>query len=167
MVHHGGAGTTATGVALGRPTIIVPFFGDQPFWGSLVAQNGAGPPPIPIRNLTADRLASAIHSCLKPDTAEKAQKLGENIRAEDGARSAVDNFHQQLDTQRLQCALCPDRPAVWRIKSTRILLSAFAATVLVVDKKLNPKDVKLWATHLGALSRVLAKLGKQILFKTL
>ncbi|KAI2892579.1 CAZyme family GT1 [Aspergillus niger] len=61
----------ATGVALGRPTIIVPFFGDQPFWGSLVAQNGAGPPPIPIRNLTADRLASAIHFCLKPDTAER------------------------------------------------------------------------------------------------
>ncbi|KAL3248382.1 hypothetical protein ABHI18_012054 [Aspergillus niger] len=144
VVHHGGAGTTATGVALGQPTIIVPFFGDQPFWGSLVAQNGAGPPPIPIRNLTADRLASAINFCLKPDTAEKAQKLGENIRAEDGACSAVDSFHQQLDTQRLQCALCPDRPAVWRIKSTRILLSAFAATVLVVEKKLNPKDVKLY-----------------------
>ena len=33
VVHHGGAGTTAAGIALGRPTVIVPFFGDQPFWG--------------------------------------------------------------------------------------------------------------------------------------
>jgi UDP:flavonoid glycosyltransferase YjiC (YdhE family) len=31
VVHHGGAGTTAAGLALGRPTVIVPFFGDQPF----------------------------------------------------------------------------------------------------------------------------------------
>jgi UDP:flavonoid glycosyltransferase YjiC (YdhE family) len=31
VVHHGGAGTTAAGIACGRPTVIVPFFGDQPF----------------------------------------------------------------------------------------------------------------------------------------
>jgi UDP:flavonoid glycosyltransferase YjiC (YdhE family) len=35
VVHHGGAGTTAAGIALGRPTVIVPFFGDQPFWGAM------------------------------------------------------------------------------------------------------------------------------------
>ncbi|KAL2845103.1 hypothetical protein BJX68DRAFT_277428 [Aspergillus pseudodeflectus] len=144
VIHHGGAGTTATGVALGQPTIIVPFFGDQPFWGALVAQNGAGPPPIPIQQLTESRLANAIRFCLEGDTVEKAQKLGERIRAEDGARSAVDSFHQKLDIQRLQCALCPDRPAVWRIKKTRILLSAFAATVLVVERRLDPKDVVLY-----------------------
>jgi UDP:flavonoid glycosyltransferase YjiC (YdhE family) len=31
VVHHGGAGTTAAGIACGRPTVVVPFFGDQPF----------------------------------------------------------------------------------------------------------------------------------------
>lgn len=30
VVHHGGAGTTAAGITAGRPTVIVPFFGDQP-----------------------------------------------------------------------------------------------------------------------------------------
>jgi UDP:flavonoid glycosyltransferase YjiC (YdhE family) len=34
VVHHGGAGTTAAGIACGRPTVIVPFFGDQPFVSS-------------------------------------------------------------------------------------------------------------------------------------
>jgi UDP:flavonoid glycosyltransferase YjiC (YdhE family) len=29
VCHHGGAGTTAIGLRCGKPTIIVPFFGDQ------------------------------------------------------------------------------------------------------------------------------------------
>jgi len=35
VVHHGGAGTTAAGILAGRPTVVVPFFGDQPFWGAV------------------------------------------------------------------------------------------------------------------------------------
>jgi len=31
VCHHGGAGTTAIGLKNGLPTIVVPFFGDQPF----------------------------------------------------------------------------------------------------------------------------------------
>ena len=31
VCHHGGAGTTAIGLKNGVPTIVVPFFGDQPF----------------------------------------------------------------------------------------------------------------------------------------
>jgi len=34
-VHHGGAGTTAASTAAGIPTAIVPFFGDQPYWGGM------------------------------------------------------------------------------------------------------------------------------------
>jgi sterol 3beta-glucosyltransferase len=45
-VHHGGAGTTAAGLLAGKPTIVCPFFGDQPFWGARVAALGVGPEPI-------------------------------------------------------------------------------------------------------------------------
>lgn len=55
VVHHGGAGTTACELLNARPTVIVPFFGDQPFWGKMVAAAGAGPDPIPHKQLDAER----------------------------------------------------------------------------------------------------------------
>ncbi|KAE8349545.1 hypothetical protein BDV28DRAFT_163518 [Aspergillus coremiiformis] len=75
VVHHGGAGTTAAGLILGRPTVIVPFFGDQPFWGSIVARAGAGPQPVPYKQLTAEKLADAINEALEPSTLEKAEEI--------------------------------------------------------------------------------------------
>jgi UDP:flavonoid glycosyltransferase YjiC (YdhE family) len=33
VCHHGGAGTTSAGLRAGLPTVVVPFFGDQFFWG--------------------------------------------------------------------------------------------------------------------------------------
>ena len=90
VVHHGGAGTTAAGLRAGRPTIICPFFGDQPFWGRRVEALGVGPAPIPQRRLTADGLARAIRETLDNDSLrQRAGDLGVQIRAEDGVGRAV------------------------------------------------------------------------------
>jgi UDP:flavonoid glycosyltransferase YjiC (YdhE family) len=90
VVHHGGAGTTAAGLAAGVPSIVTPFFGDQPFWGRRVHALGVGPAPIPRQRLTVERLAEAIR-CAVSDAAmrEKAARLGELIRAEDGVAQAA------------------------------------------------------------------------------
>ncbi len=50
VVHHGGAGTTSAGLRAGVPSIIVPFFADQPFWGQRVADLGVGPRRFHARN---------------------------------------------------------------------------------------------------------------------
>jgi UDP:flavonoid glycosyltransferase YjiC (YdhE family) len=90
VVHHGGAGTTAAGLRAGVPTQVVPFFGDQPFWGRRVAALGAGPPPIPQRRLTVDRLAAAIERLVGDEgIRQRAAELGARIRAEDGVGQAV------------------------------------------------------------------------------
>ena len=47
VIHHGGAGTTGAGLRAGVPSIVVPFHGDQPFWGRCIAELGVGPVPIP------------------------------------------------------------------------------------------------------------------------
>ncbi|KAK9291624.1 hypothetical protein L1049_019573 [Liquidambar formosana] len=54
VVHHGGAGTTAAGLKAACPTTIVPFFGDQPFWGERVHARGLGPAPIPVDEFSLD-----------------------------------------------------------------------------------------------------------------
>ncbi|HAJ34208.1 MAG TPA: glycosyltransferase [Chloroflexi bacterium] len=90
VVHHGGAGTTAAGLAAGVPTVVCPFFGDQPFWGRRVAELGAGPTPIPQRRLTAERLAAALQQVTThPDMLTRAQQISAAICAEDGVGRAV------------------------------------------------------------------------------
>jgi sterol 3beta-glucosyltransferase len=91
VVHHGGAGTTAAGLQAGRPTIICPFFGDQPFWGQRVAASGAGPAPIPQKKLTAAGLAAAIREATRNAAMrQRAAAIGAAIRAEDGVQRAVE-----------------------------------------------------------------------------
>jgi len=105
VCHHGGAGTVAAGLRSGRPTIVVPFFGDQFFWGRIVAESGAGPAPVPIGALTADSLAEAIIFALRPDVRTRALALEEKIRAQSGPEEAVAAFYRQLPLAAMRCSL--------------------------------------------------------------
>jgi UDP:flavonoid glycosyltransferase YjiC (YdhE family) len=90
VVHHGGAGTTSAGLRAGVPSIVVPFMGDQPFWGRRVAGLGVGPEPIPRKKLTVERLAQALQETLTDQTMrQRAAELGAKIRTEDGVARAV------------------------------------------------------------------------------
>ncbi|AEA24174.1 Sterol 3-beta-glucosyltransferase [Pseudonocardia dioxanivorans CB1190] len=89
VVHHGGAGTTAAGLRAGRPSVVVPFFSDQFFWGRRVAALGAGPPPIAREKLTAAALTEALRAALQPGPAAAAAAVGARIADEDGPACAV------------------------------------------------------------------------------
>ncbi len=96
-VHHGGAGTTAASLRAGLPTVVVPFFPDQAFWGWRVAKLGAGPEPVPRKKLTSERLAAAtLHASSDAGIRERAQLLGMKIRAEDGVGQAIEAFHRYI-----------------------------------------------------------------------
>ena len=142
VVHHGGAGTTAIGLRLGRPTVIVPFFGDQAFWARMVCAAGAGPEPLPFKTLTAEKLAKAIQFALSPDATMAAANLAKRMAAEDGAHTAAKSFHRLLPLKDMRCSLFPNKLAVWQVKKTNILLSSFASIVLVENKCLKSKDLK-------------------------
>ncbi|HSU36187.1 MAG TPA: glycosyltransferase [Propionibacteriaceae bacterium] len=91
VVHHGGAGTTAAGLRAGRPTLICPFLGDQPFWGHQIQQLGTGPKPLPQRQLNANRLTERIGALLdNHGYAERAAEIAQRLRSEDGASRAVE-----------------------------------------------------------------------------
>lgn len=143
VVHHGGAGTTAAGIKAGKPTVIVPFFGDQPFWGSMIARANAGSEPIPYKELTAEKLAEAITFCLRPETQEKAREYGYKIREEKGTDVGGQSFHSHLDVDTLRCSVAPSRAAAWRVRRSKIRLSPLAAAALVDEGLLDYGDLKL------------------------
>ena len=91
VIHHGGAGTTAAGLRAGVPSIVIPFFADQPFWGRCVEELGVGPAPIPRKELTAERLAKAVQAAVTDQAMrQRAADLGSRIQAEDGIGRAVE-----------------------------------------------------------------------------
>jgi len=95
VIHHGGAGTTAAGLNAGVPSIIVPFHGDQPFWGHLIEKLGVGPKPIPRKKLTAERLAQAIQKiAVNQKMRDRAAELGSKIQGEDGIAQAIAIINQ-------------------------------------------------------------------------
>lgn len=96
VVHHGGAGTTAAGLKAACPTTVVPFFGDQPFWGKQVHARGVGPPPIPVEDFSLKKLVSAIQFMLKPAVKVAATELAKAMADEDGVKGAVDAFHKHF-----------------------------------------------------------------------
>lgn len=102
IVHHGGTGTVAEALRSGKPSVTVPFFGEQRFWGAKLAELGVGPRPIERRNLTARRLADAINVALNdPSIRARADAVGERIRREDGVANAVEIINEHCAANRV------------------------------------------------------------------
>ncbi|XP_028091210.1 sterol 3-beta-glucosyltransferase UGT80A2-like isoform X1 [Camellia sinensis] len=109
VVHHGGAGTTAAGLKAACPTTVVPFFGDQPFWGERVHARGIGPPPIPIEEFSLEKLVNAIHFMQDPMVKQCAIELAKAMENEDGASGAVNAFYKHFPRECLEPK--PDPPS--------------------------------------------------------
>lgn len=97
VVHHGGAGTTAAGLHAGRPTFVVPQAIDQPYWGRRVRELGCGPTPVPLRKLTADKLARALHELVsRNDYAANANAISVLLNGEDGPGRAIRHIERVM-----------------------------------------------------------------------
>ncbi|KAH7231233.1 uncharacterized protein BKA55DRAFT_598536 [Fusarium redolens] len=144
VVHHGGAGTTAVGLLNAQPTVIVPFFGDQQFWGQRIAKAGAGPEPIPYSSLTSINLTEAIGFALNPGVKVAVQQLSRQMRSESGVEAAVTHFHSKLPLERLMCDVIPELPASWTYKGkhNQVLMSKRAERLLTRSHKLDQKKLK-------------------------
>ena len=91
VVHHGGAGTTASVCRAKVPSVVVAHHTDQPYWGKRLSDLGVAPRHLHRRSLTAERLAKRIQQVLAtPAMTARAQVLGEQMETEDGLTAAVD-----------------------------------------------------------------------------
>ncbi len=101
IVHHGGAGTTAAAFRAGVPTVVVPHLLDQPIWAEYARALGCATAIIPHGQLTAASLSAAIAQALsRPRFSRSAARLGERIRAENGAQTARNSIEKEFTLQK-------------------------------------------------------------------
>ena len=89
VCHHGGAGTSAAGFRAGVPSVILPFALDQFAWAQRSFELGVGAPPLPVKKLTAAKLAQALELALQPGVIAAAAELGRALATENGAREGA------------------------------------------------------------------------------
>ena len=148
VIHCGSIGLTTAVLAAGKPSVIVPFFRDQSFWATVITKSGVGSGPVLLQTLTAQKLATAIHTAIEPQRVLKAISLGEEIQAEDGVSVAMISFHDQLLKYRLTCSINPTKTAAWKVSKTKIRLSSCAAAVLMGMGLLDFEKIDLYVQSL-------------------
>jgi UDP:flavonoid glycosyltransferase YjiC (YdhE family) len=90
MVHQGGVGTTGQGLRAGIPMLVMPYNHDQPDNAARVKRLGVAR-TISRANYKASRVAKELKELLgNPTYAQRAKALGQQVRAETGAATAVD-----------------------------------------------------------------------------
>lgn len=90
-VNAGGIGTLTTALKAGLPTLVVPFGGDNLFWGWQIERLGVGPKAIHVKNLTTPLLAMRLKKLVESTGyRESAQEIATAMQSEDGVATAID-----------------------------------------------------------------------------
>jgi hypothetical protein len=127
----------------------------------MVANAGAGPRPIPPKQLSVDALAEAITYSLSEEARAAAFVMGGKIRAENGVENGVAGFHKHLPLKEMRyaaisvpisclradlprCEVDPSRVAVWWSDKLCLRLSAAVAGLLQDQGILSLKDLDMY-----------------------
>lgn len=89
VIHHGGSGTTHSATRSGKPSVVVPFAGDQAFWAECLRHLGIAPPALDGTKLDSRRLEKAIGFAERRDVQKRAMEIGKRMQREDGLATAV------------------------------------------------------------------------------
>jgi vancomycin aglycone glucosyltransferase len=95
ILHHGGAGTTATAARAGTAQVIIPHNYDQFYWAHRVQQLGVGVSG-PLRDdITVDNLTQALRECLQPEVTTRAHQVAGQMELR-GARIAAQRLTDEF-----------------------------------------------------------------------
>ncbi len=94
-VHHGGAGTSASSLRAGLPTVVCAVFADQPFWGAQLQRMGVGS-TLRFTDLSEPTLLAALESALANGTRQRAAELALLLNEENASTLTADAFDRAL-----------------------------------------------------------------------
>ncbi|KAK1700210.1 glycosyltransferase family 28 domain-containing protein [Colletotrichum godetiae] len=153
VVCHGGSGTTAMALRSGRPTLVVPVAGDQPFWGTRIHAVGCGPEAkYGLAEMNCERFEEGLRELLKPGYAAAAERFAVKVKGErPGEEVCVERVLETVGVyERVgRCVVYDGRPAVWRVMSGaeggggERKLSAVAAHVLVEGGRVRREELRV------------------------
>ena len=76
---------------------MIPFGGDQPFWGARVNAIGCGPRPIHRDTMTVQRLTRALIDLTgRGSYRVAAEELSQRLRLEKGVQTAADLVEKEI-----------------------------------------------------------------------
>lgn len=147
VCHHGGAGTTAAGLRAGKPTIIVPFFGDQFFWGNVIEKNGAGPAAVPGKILTTEDLVKAFEFVHQPEVKAAVERIRDAMAKENGVDEAIKAFYSKLPLSKMHSHLESTYAACYLLKDFNLQISRRVAQVLLIGKRIEQSQLIIHSTR--------------------
>lgn len=111
----------------------------------MVAAAGAGPRPVPHKQLNLENLTEGLKYCLSSEASAAAASIAEKMRVETGVKAAVQSFHRNLPLEEMKCCICDEEVAVWTYtkKGVKMRLSNRAAQILIDAQEINPKKLQM------------------------
>lgn len=110
VVHHGGSGTSHSALRAGKPSIVMPFTGDQPFWAGRLARLGVAPAALSASRPDAKALVAAFDFVARREVVERAAGLGRSMAGEDGLATAVAAIERLVTVPDAPLAASPSEP---------------------------------------------------------
>jgi hypothetical protein len=111
----------------------------------MVAAAGAGPTPIPQKELNTESLSRAIKFCLSNEAAVAAAKIAQKMSTEAGVQDAARSFHRNLPIQDMACDLIPHLAATFQLDKGKRMkkLSSLATGMILANQPKEAKSLKL------------------------
>lgn len=101
VVHHGGAGTAHAAARSGVPSVVIPFAGDQFFWGRRMEELGIAAVCPDATRLDGAMLAQLLAQASTRESHANALAVASRMRAEDGVALACRRLREGV-AQRLR-----------------------------------------------------------------
>lgn len=101
IVHHGGIGTTGLAMRSGRPMLVIPHAWDQPDNAERATRLGIAR-TISQHRYTPNRAMTELRCLLEnPEYTQRARKVQEQLKNEDGVKKACDALEQLLHNSKI------------------------------------------------------------------